>query len=149
LTSGSPWSPGSSDKLEANNGFDRSFTGNDRREVLPTVFVESVVQRIGRDLRAHLMLWRPCVGLWVLTEFLDNADHAVNIRLDAVVGDNRLIAVLQLLDFVRGPLIAVIIAIGLVFLVPLAAFGGQVVLITPLERRERSVLPSSLGIIWF
>ena len=65
---------------------------------------------------------RARVGLRITAHALLNADQEVHLTLDAVIGDDRLLTGVQLLDLVVGPLLAVVIAARLTLLGEFALF---------------------------
>ena len=64
---------------------------------------------------------RARIGLGVLPQPLDQADDTVDLAPDAIVGDDRLLPLVQHLDLRRRPMGGVAVAPGVLLLVDLGA----------------------------
>src|SRR5690606_5475542 len=72
-------------------------------------------------------------SLGVLAHALQHADNTINLATDAVARGDRLLAALQNLDLLVGPLSAVIVAPRLLCLVNLRALVAEVIVVGALE----------------
>src|SRR5262245_20139975 len=91
------------------------------------------------------MFWRSGECLRVLPEFFHKAHDTIDLAGDAVIRDNGLAAIIQLLDLRRSPLRAVPVASGLLLLVDFLALGGEVVEICLLAFLKRPIIVGGRG----
>jgi hypothetical protein len=82
------------------------------------------------------MAGRARIGLRVLPQSLDGADDTVNLRLDLIVDDRRLPALLEHLQLLRRELVTVVVAACRLGLRALIGLIGPVILMAADQRRE-------------
>jgi len=126
------------DELDAGEAANGGAPGAVRGLLLP-VPAERELNDLRCDLRAVVggALRVPGIGFRRLPQLLEDAADDVNFALDPVVGDRRLVAVLQDLELVLVPLNRMVIALAFRRLAVLLSLRGDGVLEPLLELANR------------
>jgi hypothetical protein len=122
--------------LNAAKAVHGAITGAFRRLGFPLLLIQHIAQNSRGQFGAVLLLWGAGIGFRVLPQPLDQADRAVDLAGDAVLGRWRLVALLEDLELGLGPLRAVVVAPGVLLLFDLVDLVAEIIDIGLLDLRS-------------